>query len=396
MQKPKLLIAGGGYAEIPLIEAAKELGFFVITSGNRPQELGHAYADLYEPADFSNKEEILAIAQKHNISAICAACNDFSALSSAYVAEKMQLLGHDSYENTKIIHHKDKFRRFCIENNLSVPHAKDFSSIQDAFTNKDFFEFPIIVKPVDLTGGKGISVVKTELEYEAAVIKAFEISRAKKIVIEDYIEGSNHGFSALIQNGKVVFHFADDEYYIPDEFWVSGTSTPASITENEIKQLIDFTEKTVSLLNLCDGLFHIQCIIRKGKVYIIEVCRRPPGDLYLKFVQHATGFNYAEAFIQFVSGIQLPKIKQIPLKGFFARHCISSLQKGYISHVTYSSLIINSIIEEFRLWKPDVYVENFISQKAAVLFMEFKTEQEMKFISNTLYQHISYNIKHTL
>ena len=69
-KQPRLLIAGGGYADIPLIRAAKRLGFFVITSGNRPDELGHRHSDLYEPGDFSDGEAMLVIARKHQVAAV--------------------------------------------------------------------------------------------------------------------------------------------------------------------------------------------------------------------------------------------------------------------------------------------------------------------------------------
>ena len=102
-----MLIAGGGYADIPLILSAKKLGYYVITTGNRPEELGHFYSDEYHHTDYSDLKAMLTLSKQLKINAICACCNDFSALSSAYVAENLGLPGHDSYETTKIIHHKD-------------------------------------------------------------------------------------------------------------------------------------------------------------------------------------------------------------------------------------------------------------------------------------------------
>jgi biotin carboxylase len=393
MSKPKLLIAGGGYAEIPLIESAQAMGFYVITTGYFAKERGHMVSDLYEPADYSDKEQMLALAQKHSISAICSSCNDFSALSCAYVAGKLGLPGYDTVENAQIIHHKDKFRQFCQENALSVPKAQGFYEITEAIARFDSFTLPVIIKPIDLSGGKGITVVHSKADWESSIQKAFSISKAKKIVIEEYIEGSSHGFSALIQQGKVAFYFTDDEYYVPHEYWVSGTSAPGTITESEIKQFKEFSEKTVSLLRLCDGLFHIQSIIRDGKVYIIEVCRRPPGDLYLKFIQHATGYDFSKAIIQFISGKMNDSILQIYPQGFYARHCISSLKKGYISKLTFDKEITDLIIEEFRLWTADSYVENYVSQKAAILFMKFKKMDEMKYISANINENIHFEFQ---
>ena len=85
--KKKILIAGGGYADIPLIKSAQKLGFYVITSGNNPDDLGHKESDETCLADFSYPEAMLSIAKGLGVDAICSCANDFSAISSAYVAE---------------------------------------------------------------------------------------------------------------------------------------------------------------------------------------------------------------------------------------------------------------------------------------------------------------------
>lgn len=157
VQNKRLLVAGGGYADIPLIQSAKKLGCYVITSGNRPDELGHRYSDEYRPADFSDPEAMLALAKRAGVDAVCACCNDFSSLSSAYVAEQLGFPGHDPYEVSKIIHHKDQYRKFALAHGITTPKAKGFSDMQEALDGVVALPFPVIIKPVDLTGGKGIS-----------------------------------------------------------------------------------------------------------------------------------------------------------------------------------------------------------------------------------------------
>ena len=105
-EKKKILIAGSGHGDIPLIVAAQNLGFYVITTGNQPDGpngLGIEYSDEYYCEDYSNKERMLELAKKLEIDAICPCTNDFSAISTAYVAEKLDLPGHDSYETTLIL-----------------------------------------------------------------------------------------------------------------------------------------------------------------------------------------------------------------------------------------------------------------------------------------------------
>jgi biotin carboxylase len=291
-RKKILLIAGGGYADIPLIQAAKALGFYVITSGNRANDLGHRYSDECHLADFSDQQAMLKLAKTLRIDAICACCNDFSALSSAYVAEQMGLPGHDAYETTQIIHHKDRYRRFALEHNIPSPHAEGFQSVKSALDTLDQFQFAIIIKPVDLTGGKGVSIVTHEDEARSALEVAFTCSRVKRVVVEEFIEGSKHGLSTFIQDGRVVFHFSDNEYYYLNPYLVSAASTPGTVPSEVLRQLCNTAEKVAHLLCLKTGIFHIQYILRGNDPFIIEICRRPPGDLYTRFVQVATGVDY--------------------------------------------------------------------------------------------------------
>ena len=80
--KKKMLLLGGGHAEIPLIQAAQSLGWYVITTGNAREGLGHPYADKNVFADFSDKDAMLELAKSEGVQAVCSGCNDFALLST--------------------------------------------------------------------------------------------------------------------------------------------------------------------------------------------------------------------------------------------------------------------------------------------------------------------------
>ena len=218
----KILILGGSHAEIPLIKSAKELGYYVVTTGNKENDLGHKYADEYIKEDFSNKEKIYDLALKLKIDAICPCANDFAAISCSYVAEKLGFTHYDDYKTSLIIHHKDKFREFSIKHHLSVPMAKSFDSSEEVLNAINTFKFPIIIKPIDLSGGKGIQKIDNlNIDKVDEIVKyAFSISKAKKVVIEEFIEGTNHGLSCILINGKIQFHFCDNEHYYINKYMV--------------------------------------------------------------------------------------------------------------------------------------------------------------------------------
>ena len=391
----KLLIAGGGYADIPLIKAAKTLGFYVISSGNKADDLGHQYSDLYEPCDFSDKDELLKVSRKYRINAICPCANDFSALSSAYVAEEMGFPGHDSYEKSKIIHYKDMFREFTAKYSVQAPLARTFFNVEKLLDDIDSFQLPIIIKPVDLTGGKGITKIDetSNLEYvvERAAKFAFEQTRENRILVEEFIEGSNHGFSTFIRNGKVVFHFTDNEHYYQNKYMVSGASVPGDVSVKVINKLISECEKIASILGLVDGIFHVQFILKNDIPYIIEVCRRPPGDLYIDFVKYATGIDYPSYIVQAFAGMNVDNIHQSSPK-FFMRHCVMTNKVGIISDVTFDASIVENVFEKIMWWKPGDIVSDIFHTKFGIVFLHFDTMREMLYKAKHMQELINVKV----
>ena len=146
--KKKILIASSGYADIPIIKAAKKLGLFVITSGFDEKGLGIPYSDLYCKADNSDKEAILSIAKESRVHAICPGAAGTSPLSCSYAAEHLGFKCIDSYKISKILHIKDSFKKFTKENNIPSPEATSFNNIKMA--NKAIDKFKLIINNQEL------------------------------------------------------------------------------------------------------------------------------------------------------------------------------------------------------------------------------------------------------
>jgi biotin carboxylase len=386
--KKKLLIAGGGYSDIPLILSAKKLGFYVITSGNRPNELGHRYSDEYRMADFSDCDAIHQLAETLNISVICACCNDFSALSAAYTAEKMGLPGHDPYTTAQIIHHKDLYRKFALEHGIASPKAMWFSRKQDALKGIESLPLPVVIKPVDLSGGKGISTISKMDEAEEAIDKAFTILRTKRIVVEEFITGSRHGFSAFLVNGRIVFYFSDNEHYYLNPYMVTAASTPSVVSSEVEKKLCAASEKIASLLSLKTGIFHIQYILRDDEPVIIEICRRAPGDLYIKLVEHATGVDYSKWIVKASAGLDCSDLTHTPVKGFFTRHCIMASRAGKLKDIVIDPSLDDMIIDKLMWYKKGEQVVNFLTTKFGIVFLKFGSREEMMKTTDRLHKLI--------
>lgn len=166
MAKKRVLVLNGSFCEAPIIKKAKEMGMYVITTGNAPNLIGHQYADEYIPADYSDKEKVLQIVKDNDIEGVISCANDFGVLTAAYVAEQMGWSGHDKYEIAKLLHHKNLFKQYVYKHNIPAPHSYCPEDKADALNYIKQIEYPIIVKANDLTGGKGIRRANT---YEEAV-----------------------------------------------------------------------------------------------------------------------------------------------------------------------------------------------------------------------------------
>ncbi|MBI5087826.1 MAG: FkbM family methyltransferase [Actinobacteria bacterium] len=298
-----LLITGGSHAEIPLIRAARRLGFRVITTGNRPDDLGHRHADHYAPADYSDADQVLDVAVRAGVSAIVSGCNDFAALSTARACDELGLPGHDRHDVALRIHHKDRFRELLDELGLDAPRSGVVRSAAEAVDLCTRLGYPVIVKPVDLTGGKGMTVCDAPDDVAKAVDAGLALSRQSHVVVEQFLTGSRHGFTCFVHNGRVGFWFADDEQYYLNPFLVSGTTTPTSMPDSAIADLVSAVELITSKVALVDGLVHVQCIMTPTGPQIIEVCRRCPGDLYPTFVELSTGYDYALSVVRAETGL---------------------------------------------------------------------------------------------
>lgn len=378
--KGKVLVTGGSHAEIPLINSLHGMGYEVITTGTNRDGLGHKLADLYISADFSNVDAVLEIATKNEVVGIVSGCNDFAYLSAAYASEKLGLKGHDGYATACSFHHKDAFRKALQDCGLPYPQYMVCEKEADVCRAAEVLALPVIVKPTDLTGGKGVAVCHSWEEVIAQYRIALDVTRRAQIVIEEYIEGANHGVSALIADGKVVFSFFDNEEYWLNPYLVSGAYSPSDLTDSQREEIKRQIQAVAKAFNLCDGLFHCQCILDKnGTPYLIDPCRRAPGDLYIQLVSYATGVDYPRMIVQSELGLPFTQELQSPLMNrSIARECVMACTNGVVNDIRIAPSYREHIIDELWWGGQGDEVDDCLKYKAGILFFEYQNAVALK------------------
>ena len=382
MESKRLLLLGGSHADIPLIVAAKDLGFEVITTGKKPSDLGHAFASQYIEGDFSDIQEMTELARRLLISAVCAGCNDFAAITAAFIAKQLNLPGHDSPDLSQSIHHKNRFYEIATSASVSVPLTREVTTLKQAIATAEQFGLPVIVKPTDLTGGKGISVVRRLEDLASAWDTAVSITRRDCLVVQQYITGSNHAVSVIISAGEIAFTFFDNEHYYSNKYLVGAASFPTELSLEIQSQITKSVQSLVNELQLVDGLLHLQFIVNSSQeFFFIDVCRRSPGDLYIRFVEISTGIPYPELIVRAASGLAIDSCLYATGSRFIGRLCLMPSETGLFTRIREIDGP-GRIIERFPLMLPGTEIYDIGLQKVEILQIEFESAEEMRRVMN--------------
>lgn len=378
MQK-KLLILNGSFCELPLIQEAKKMGYYVITTGNMPNLVGHQYADEYINADYSDKELILKIVKEKGIDRIISCANDFGVLTACYVAEKMGWPGHDSYETAVTLHHKDKFKEFVYENEIPSPHSYVFTDIETAKKHVEDVEYPIIVKANDLTGGKGIMKAENIQEAELAIENAFNRSRDKHIVIEPFIIGTQHTVVTFLVNRKIVASSSCNCYSPINPYLIQTEVLPADDIEELKPELFGIIEKIADKLQLADGIIALQYIKKpNGKPYIIETMRRCFGNQFLTVVSMESGFPWEKAEVMAETGMDCSDLEcGEPKAKYCGHHGIMATRNGVLKSYTIAPSIEKHIFQKIEMLQPGDRLNDYLNERIAYIHYTYEDREEM-------------------
>lgn len=382
----KLLLLGGARYLLPVIESAHRLGIYVITCDYLPDNIAHKYSDKYLNVSIIDKNAVLVAAQKEQIDGIMSFATDPGVVTAAYVAEQMGLPAAGSYESVSILQDKGRFRKLLTDNGFTVPHARSYEEISEAQKDVDYFNWPVIVKPVDSAGSKGVTKVETPSELEKSIRYALEFSHSNKFIIEDFIEkkGCSSDSDCFSVDGKLVvttfssqrFDVKAENPYAPMAF--SWPSTFSSEHEEELKSEI---QRLLTLLGMKSSIYNVET--REGvdgKAYIMEVSPRGGGNRLAEMVRYATGMDMITAAVKAAVGDPVDNLEQKSYDGSWAEYVLHSIEEG-----TYKEVWINpefkDRVVELDVWvKPGDKVHPFTAANFAIgtVVLRFDNKAEME------------------
>lgn len=318
--KKKLMILGGSRYAIPVIDKAHELGCYVITCDYLPDNIAHKYSDEYCNISIIDKEAVLQKAKELKIDGITSFACDPGVVTAAYVAEKMGLPFQGSYESTCILQDKGLFRKFLKDNGFNVPNAKRYTDINEPMKDIEYFNWPVIVKPTDSAGSKGVTKVEKPENLNNAIKIALNGAHNGAFIIEDFLtfEGYHSSADPFTVNGDLKFVTYSDQLFdieADNPYTPAYIIWPSTMKEEDQKILSEETQRLMKLLNMKTGIYNIESCVAEGKPYLMEVSPRGGGCKIAELQKLAFDIDLIENEIRNAIGLPLNEIKQNKCNG---------------------------------------------------------------------------------
>lgn len=282
-------ILGAAAVQDDGVRAAQALGWTVHVLAARPDGPAAESADVFVPIDFSDRDAVVRYAQAHALDAVYSIGSDSAIPVSAYVSERLGLPHFVSSAVAEVCNRKPEMRRALVGIQGNVP-AQEVSTDDDAvWTGR----WPIIVKPADAQGQRGVSRVDAQESVRAAVSEALLHSRSGSAIIEEFIEGPEVSVNGYLVDGRLVFLAVSDRETWPEFVGlIASHVAPGDAADDDVRSAIHkVVEAAAQRLGITDGPLYAQMMVRDGQPYIIEITPRLDGCHMWKVLREATGVD---------------------------------------------------------------------------------------------------------
>jgi biotin carboxylase len=346
MQK-RLMILGAGPYQLTGIKKAVNLGYKVITVDNIPDSIGHKYSHQYVNCSTIDKEGVLKAAVELEIDGIVTFASDVAMPTLGYVAEQLGLTGPGQW-GAETMANKTRFRVFQRENRLKHPNFAIVERREDLESQLSNLTPPLMFKPVDTSGSRGISMVRkpgTD-SYSLAFEYAKGYSRSKTVCVEQYVEGIDVSGDGFLSDGRLTFAVITKKY--KQGFVVAGHRIPAAISAADQNRVIAEVAKTCTAIGYMNGPLDFDVRISSDHLTVLELSPRLGGNGIPMLIERGTGVDLFMAAIQLSLGYKV----KLPKKAEISRSCgiiiFGSDTEGMLKHLASDQEIMDAVPEIFE------------------------------------------------
>lgn len=299
----KLAIIGASYLQLPLVEKAKEMGLEIHCFAWVQDAVCVDIVDYFYPISTTDKEQIYKVCREVGIDGVCTISSDIAVPTVNYIAERMGLIGNSSL-SSPLCTNKYLMRSCFVNNEIASPAFVRIQKNSDISSCKSM-PYPLIVKPTDRSGSRGVMKVYNDQELTEAIEKAWEYSFSKEAIVEEFIEGQEVSVEAISYQGKhYILQITDKVTTGPPHFVELEHHQPSQLPNYLQEQIKSMIPRALDCLGIKFGASHSELkITQSGDIKIIEIGARMGGDFIgSDLVRLSTGYDFLAGVIQVALG----------------------------------------------------------------------------------------------
>lgn len=395
----KILFLGGSKQQMPVIEYAKKKGYFTILCDYLKDNPGQYVADKFYCVSTTDKDEVLKVAKENEINGIVAYASDPAAPTAAYIGNIMGIPSNP-YEAVEILSKKNLFRKFLKENGFNCPVAKSFRDYESARKSLNLFKFPIMIKPIDSSGSKGVNKIESINDFKEAFHKAMNNSREKIVIVEEFIERSHKemiGGDAFVVNGKVEYFGLLNSHrdFTVSEFVPVGTSFPSFLDKDKVERVKLEVQKAVDILNIKMGALNLELMFdNDDNLYIVEIGPRNGGNMIPDLLYLSTGVDLIGATVEASLGNFQFDLSINKDNEYYSTYVIHTEKSGFLKNITFNKEIEGNIVNKIMYKNNLDKIEKFDGANKAlgIIFLKYNSLEEEKYKMDNMNKFINIEV----
>lgn len=301
----KLMILGAAYTQTPLYEAAGRLGYATVAASIPGDWPGFSLADECAYVNIADPEAVAEAAEKFHADGIATCGLDLGMRAIGETCSRLGLNG-PSREAARIVSDKSLMKEAFVRGGVSTARFCKISTEEELEDAMQRLPFPVILKAVDLMGSRGIYRSNTPEEARINFRKSMSETGKDYCLIEEFIEGELFGVEAMISGGEFLFILPNNT-----EAFIGAVPTPVghSVPHKDIDSMRDVIEREVRAAVRATGLdncpVNCDCLMKDGRVYIVEITGRPGATGLSEMTGERFGVNYYEEIVRLAMGEDL-------------------------------------------------------------------------------------------
>lgn len=328
----RIMVMGAAVEQVPGIKKAKEMGFETAVIDYNPKAIGIPLADKYYNASTIDKDAVLAAAQDYKTDGFLTLATDLPMRAVAYASEKLGLPGI-SYETAIKATDKGEMIKALKAHNVESPWYFLIANEEELKTLKPSVTYPCILKPTDNAASRGVILVNSEEELDAAFSYSREYARAGAVILEEYMVGPEVSVEVLTWEGiPHVLQVTDKLTTGAPHFVELGHNQPSRLPAEVVEKIKDVATRAVKALGITCGPSHVEIIVTAEGPKIVELGARLGGDCITSHLVHlSTGIDMVKETISALTGIK-PVWEPTQQKGSAIRF-LGSRENGVLERV---------------------------------------------------------------